>query len=323
MKELILVFYFVASFMLIFGILFYFVLKNSRVERRFNYYLDINKKYKKLKKGEKKEKIDLTKLKSINKLIGGRLSEQSQNKITQMLQSAGLEIDAEEYVFLRIFAAIFVGLFFWLIAGNILFSIPGGALGYILPKAWVDRKRKKRIQNFNDGLSDMIQTIIGSLRAGYSFPQAMKVVSEESESPIKEEVIILLKELNYGMTMEEGLNNFKQRMPSKDLDIMIQAILIQRQVGGNLSMILEIIVKTIRERNTIERQVDALTAQGRLSGKVIGLLPVIMGLALFMINPEYIGSFTSHIIGKIALGACVVFASIGYFAINKLTKIEV
>lgn len=323
MRETILVFYFIASFMLIFGILFYFILMDSRVERRFNYYLDINKKYKKLKKGEKKERVDLVNLKGINKFIGGRLSEESSNKITQMLESAGVEIDAEEYLLFVIFASIFGGMLFLLIFGNIFMAIPGIAAGYVLPIAWVKGKRKKRIQVFNDGLADMIQTIIGSLRAGYSFAQAMKVVSEESESPIKEEVIILLKELNYGITMEEALNNFKLRMPSKDLDLMIQAILIQRQVGGNLSMILEVIVETIRERNTIERQVDALTAQGRLSGKVVGLLPVVMGVALFFINPEYIGAFTSHIIGKIALGACIIFAAIGYFLINKLTKIEV
>jgi tight adherence protein B len=169
----------------------------------------------------------------------------------------------------------------------------------------------------------MISTIIGSLRAGYSFPQALKTVSEECESPVREEVILLLKEMSYGVTVEEALNNLNKRMPSNDLEIMIQAILIQRLVGGNLSTVLEIIVKTIRERNTLERQVQTLTSQGRLSGRVIGLLPVVIGLMIYLINPEYMVSFFTNIIGKILIAIGVMFGAIGFILINKLTKIEV
>jgi tight adherence protein B len=123
--------------------------------------------------------------------------------------------------------------------------------------------------------------------------------------------------------MEDALNNLKLRMPSNDLDLMIQAILIQRQVGGNLSMILEVIVKTIRERNEIDRHVRSLTAQGKLSGKVVGLLPVFIFIALSLINPEYMAPFSSNILGKIAMGFGVVMEIIGFLIMNKLAKIEV
>ena len=166
-------------------------------------------------------------------------------------------------------------------------------------------------------------TIVGSLKAGYSFVQAMKTVAEECESPVKEEVIAFLKETSYGITMEDALNNLKLRMPSNDLDLMIQAILIQRQVGGNLSMILEVIVKTIKERNSIDRHVRSLTAQGKLSGKVVGLLPVFIFIALSLVNPGYMKPFTSSIIGKIALGVGVIMEIIGFIIMNKLAKIEV
>jgi tight adherence protein B len=196
-------------------------------------------------------------------------------------------------------------------------------VGLLLPKIWVGAKRKSRVKVFNDALPDMITTIIGSLKAGFSFTQAMKTVSEESEPPVKDEVLIFLKEMSYGISMEEALNNLKTRMPSNDLDLMIQAILIQRQVGGNLSMILEVIVKTIRERNEIDRHLRSLTAQGKLSGKVVGLLPVFIFIKLSLINPDYMSPFFDNILGKIMLVVGAVMEIIGFIIMNKLAKIEV
>lgn len=323
MKEIILLLYFICSFMFIFGILYYFIMLDKRTERRLKYYLEIDKKYKKMKNKSEKDKLKFVNLKNVNQFVGDRLSDESQSRIEEMLRSSGVDLDAEEYIVLRFLSAASCGLISGMIFRNFFFVIPGAILGYMLPKFWTSKKRKNRIEAFNEALPDMILTIIGSLRAGYSFSQAMKTVAEECESPVKEEITMLLKEMSYGITMEDALNNLKLRMPSNDLDLMIQAILIQRQVGGNLSMILEVIVKTIRERNTIERQVQSLTAQGRLSGKVIGLLPVVLGVGLNIINPEYMKAFTSSIIGKGIMGLGILSALIGYALINKLTKIEV
>lgn len=323
MKEIILLLYFIFSFMFIFGILYYFIMLDKRTERRFKYYLEIDKKYKKMRSKASKDKLKLVNLKNVNQFVGDRLSEESQSKIDEMLRSSGVDLDAEEYIVLRFISAVIVGLLLGLIFRNLLFAIPGAILGYMAPRFWTSKKRKNRIEAFNEALPDMILTIIGSLRAGYSFSQAMKTVAEECESPVKEEITILLKEMSYGITMEDALNNLKIRMPSNDLDLMIQAILIQRQVGGNLSMILEVIVKTIRERNTIERQVQSLTAQGRMSGKVIGMLPIALGIGLTAINPEYMKGFTSSMIGRGIMAMGVLSALIGYALINKLTKIEV
>jgi tight adherence protein B len=324
MKDIILLFYFIGSFMLVFEIFYIFILRDKRTERRLNYYLDINKKNKKTK-GEKinKEKLKFINLKYIYQFVSSKLSDKSSNKIEQLLRSSGVQMDIEEYIVLVIISVVFVGLVMSLLFGNFLLLIPGAVIGYMIPKIWINNKRKKRIKNFNDALSDMIMTIVGSLKAGYSFVQAMKTVSEECESPVKEEVIAFLKEMNYGITMEDALNNLKTRMPSNDLDLMIQAILIQRQVGGNLALILEIIVKTIRERNAIERHVQSLAAQGKLSGKVVGALPIALFSILSLINPGYMEPFTKNLIGKIALGFGAVMMIFGFIIINKLTKIEV
>ena len=146
---------------------------------------------------------------------------------------------------------------------------------------------------------------------------------EESPSPAKEELEIVLQEMQYGATVEESLNRMKERMPSNDLDLMIQAILIQRQVGGNLAVVLEKIVHTIRERIKIQGQIKTLTAQGKLSGMVVALLPVGLSGMLFLVNPSYILTlFTNPIgLGLLAVGGMSMI--LGFFFIMKITNIEV
>jgi len=323
LRGIVLAFFFISSFMLVFSILYIIILRNNREQKRLNYYLEINEKYKKTKKKDKKELVKLLSLKGFKEFIGNSLNDSFNEKIAQDLKSAGLEMDPGEYIAMVIIVAAISGLLLVLITGQFLLIIPGAAVGLLLPKLWIGSKRKSRVKSFNDALPDMITTIIGSLKAGFSFTQAMKTVSEESEPPVKDEVLIFLKEMSYGVSMEEALNNLKTRMPSNDLDLMIQAILIQRQVGGNLSMILEVIVKTIRERNEIDRHLRSLTAQGKLSGKVVGLLPVFIFIMLSLINPEYMSPFFENILGKIMLGVGVVMEIIGFIVMNKLAKIEV
>jgi len=323
MREVMLIFFFAFCFLLITGIFYYFILLDRKVEKRINYYLEIDKKLKRLKKKEKISIRDGNILKKVNEYIRDRLSSRNLEKTEQLLRSAGVKLDPEEYIMLKWFlAAVFGGVLFFL-SDNLIFLGLGGILGYISPKFWIDKKTQMRINKFNEGLPDMITTTIGSLRSGYSFTQALKTVSEECESPIKEEIQFLLKEMNYGVTMEDALNNLNKRMPSSDLEIMIQAILIQRQVGGNLAGVLEIIVKTIRDRNRIQRQVQTLTSQGRLSGKVIGALPVVLGFMIYMINPDYINALFTNTIGIALISAGVFSGIIGFLLINKLTKIEV
>jgi tight adherence protein B len=169
----------------------------------------------------------------------------------------------------------------------------------------------------------MISTVVGSLRAGFSFPQALKTVTEEADSPIKEEMEFVLKEMQYGNSLEDSLNSLRGRMPSEDLDLMIQAILIQRQVGGNLATVLDKIVETIRDRIKIQRQIKTLTAQGRLSGIVIAVMSFVLTLVLYLIEPTYIGTLFIHPIGIALVIAAVISGIIGFIMIKKITTIEV
>jgi len=314
--------FFTVCFLFIVWLLYNFILLDKRVERRIYYYFDIVKNNKELKK--KREKIEEeSRLKKVNEVIREKLSNVNQEKIDQMLKSSGVKMNPEEFIMFKwVLAAILGGVLF-VLSGSIFVLIIGGIIGCIIPKMWIKRKIKGRIEKFNEGLPDMIATIIGSLRSGYSFTQAFKTVVEECDSPIKEEIGLLLKELNYGITMEDALNNLNHRMPSADLELMLQAVLIQRQVGGNLAGILEIILGTIRERSRIQRQVQTLTAQGRMSGRVIGGLPIALGGMIYMINPEYIEALFKSPIGVIIIAGGGVSGIIGFILINKLTKIEV
>lgn len=323
MMEIILLFFFLFCFLLIAGIMFFFILLDRKMEKRINYYFEISKSIKDRKTRKEQLKMYGSSLKRMNEALKDKLSGIDQEKNEQMLKSAGASYSPEEYIMLRCFLTAIVGGGFYFLTNSIIFIIPGGIIGYLSPKLWLKRKIKLRIQKFNEGLPDMITTIVGSLRSGYSFSQALKTVAEECESPIKEEITLMLKEMNYGISMEEALYNLSGRMPSNDLEMLIQSVLIQRQVGGNLANVLDIIVKTIRDRNKIQRQVHTLTSQGRLSGKVIGLLPVALGGMIFLINPEYINALFSNAIGIGIISAGVISGVIGFVLIHKLTKIEV
>jgi tight adherence protein B len=308
-----------SSFLLCLAMLQVLFLSNRTVNKRIRKYLDLNDK----RKLNRKRFNLLVQMQLYKRTVREKvLTKQKNDKLAALLQRAGLPIQPEEYIIFQWLSAAFGGFLFSLSGGFLLF-LPGAVLGYMLPRWFVVRKEKQRIAKFNDGLEDMITTVIGSLRAGFSFVQALKAVSEESQSPIREEIELLLKEIQYGTSMEEALLHLKERMPSGDLELLIQAVLIQRQVGGNLAVVLETIVRTIRDRNRIQRQVQTLTAQGRLSGIVIGCLPVALGIIIYMMEPHYIGTLFRHPIGMGLMAAGTISGIIGFIMIRKMTTIEV
>ncbi len=320
MKWLIIALFLFSSFLIFMAVLQSMLMSNKRMEKRINHYLDLQGK-KKLSVHKFKHLVQLQLYKqTIREKV---LSKKKTDKLKVMLQSAGVPLKPEEYILFQWIAAALGGGLLYLISDRVFFLIIGSVVGYRLPRWWIVRKERERISKFNDGLQDMITTLIGSLRAGFSFAQALKTVADEATSPIQEEIEMVLREMQYGSSMEDALHQLKERMPSEDLDLMIQAILIQRQLGGNLATVLDIIVQTIRDRNKIQRQIQTLTAQGRLSGTVIGLLPIVLGILLYMIEPDYIGSLFHHPVGNLMLVCGGISGLIGFIFIRKLTTIEV
>lgn len=244
-------------------------------------------------------------------------------KIELELKQAGILLKPEEFVMFRWISIFLSAGILYLIFDHFIFILIGVIIGAYIPRFIIVRKKKQRLQRFNDYLAEMISSIIGALKAGFSFPQALQNVRNEAPSPVKEELDELLKEMQYGATAEEALNRMKERVPSDDLDLMIQAIIIQRQVGGNLAIVLEKIVHTIRERIKIQGQIKTLTAQGRLSGVVVGALPFGLGALLYVVNPEYISVLFHHPVGIFLLIIAGISMILGFIFIRKVTAIEV
>ncbi len=317
---LLLILFLLSAFLFFYSVFYRLFMSDKRLDKRRAYYLKENDQ----KRLNHKSFNLLVQLQVYKQIVRQRVVSKKKNeKLEIMLNRAGLLLKPEEFVMFQWIAMTLSGGIMYALTERVFFLALGCTMGFIAPRMIVRRKQQQRLSRFNDGLPDLITTVIGSLRAGFSFIQSLKAVTEEADSPIKEEIDLVLKEMQYGRTIEDALQQLKERIPSEDLELMIQAILIQKQVGGNLATVLETIVQTIRERNKIHRQIHTLTAQGRLSGTIIGLLPVVIAIFLYLIDSEYMGKFFAHPIGMVMIGAGLLSGTIGFILIRKTTTIEV
>lgn len=196
------------------------------------------------------------------------------------------------------------------------------AVGAFLPILFVKIKKGRRIKAFEGQLSDTLIMICNGLRSGFSFQQTMENVANDMPAPIGIEFGRVCNEIRYGATMEEALNNMVDRVKSPDLMLVVSAVLIQRTTGGNLSEILTTISQTIKDRVKIKGEISSITAQGRMSGMIIGALPICIAAVLMVVNPDYMSTFFTTTVGKIMLAISVVMEIIGFFAIRKVVTIE-
>jgi len=247
-------------------------------------------------------------------------------RIARTLARADVKLKVAEYIALIVISVLVVGAIAWLLGSRSPVSfLIGAVLGFILPGWYVRRQQKRRLNRFNDQLSDMINLMVNGLRAGYSTMQAMEAVSKEMPAPICDEFKRVVQEMQIGIPMETALENLLRRIPSDDLDFMVTAMNVQREVGGNLSEILDTISFTIRERVRIKGEIRTLTAQVRTSGTILSLIPVGLTLVLWFLNPEYLLSLQSggpYCVIGVAL-AVIVLIVLGYAIMMKIADIEV
>src|SRR4051794_7333775 len=206
----------------------------------------------------------------------------------------------------------------------------GVVVGFWLPKFWLGRRKSSRLKAFNSGLSDTIMLLANSLRAGSSFLQSVEMVCREAQPPISTEFTRVIREVNLGLPLDDALANLGRRMKSDDLDLMITAIAIQHQVGGNLAEILDTIAYTIRERVRIKGEIKTLTAQQRMSGYVVGFLPVALVILLSVIAPTFMApmlqkppALFGQPAGFFILGFGGLMMGIGFILIRRIVDIEV
>jgi tight adherence protein B len=243
--------------------------------------------------------------------------------IEHKLIQAGLPLKGSEFLVICLGSALFVGVLCLLLIGKVIIAMLGFAVGFSLPLFVLRVIIERRVKAFNNQLGDCLVLIANSLRTGYSFMQAIQMVASEMLPPISVEFARTLREMNLGVTTEEALNNLAKRINSDDLDLVLTAVMIQRQIGGNLAEILDNIAGTIRERMKIKGEIKTLTAQGRVSGVIVGVMPIGLGLVIQVINPEYVRVLFTTDIGLFMLGGAAVSLIFGIFVIRKIVNIEV
>ncbi|MFX4260589.1 type II secretion system F family protein [Pelotomaculum propionicicum] len=239
------------------------------------------------------------------------------------LAKADIPLKGEEFLGFSLILVLGGGLFFMVISGNPIIGLIAAVLGWYLPRLVLRAAIARRINKFNSQIGDALVIMANSLRSGFSFLQAMDMVRKEMADPIAKEFGAALQEMNWGAPTEEALANMSARINSNDFELVVTAVLIQRQVGGNLAEVLDSIANTIRERVRIKGEIKTLTAQGRMSGIVIGLLPFLLTLAVYSMNPEYITPLFTSKMGLVMVSMAFMSQLIGISLIRKIVNIPV
>jgi tight adherence protein B len=245
------------------------------------------------------------------------------SKIEADLAMADISLRGSEFVALIIILIILGAAYGWLITRNALLAAGLGLAGGLLPNFYVKYRQAMRLAKLNSQIADALVIMSNSLRAGYSFLQAMDMVSREMSLPISGEFAATMKEMSLGSPTETALMALVDRVGSEDLELVVTAVLIQRQIGGNLAEVLDNIAETIRERVKLRQEIKTLTAQGRLSGIIIGVLPIVLAIFLLAVNPEYIRILFTHPIGRLMIGIALAGEVIGILVIRRIVSIEV
>ena len=250
--------------------------------------------------------------------------------IARELARADLKLKVGEYIATMLIAAIGLAFVMWYFIdrGNAIpiFTVAGFFVGLSLPRIYVGRQQGQRLRRFENQLADMLNLMVNGLRAGYSAMQAMESVSKEMPSPICDEFRRVVQEMQLGIAMEIALDNLLRRIPSPDLDLVVTAMNVQREVGGNLVEILDTISYTIRERVRVKGEIRVLTSQVLYSGRFLAMLPLIIAAALWFLNRDYMMQFfipATRLFGIAALVAAALMIAAGYFVMMKIANIEV
>jgi tight adherence protein B len=211
-----------------------------------------------------------------------------------------------------------------LFPGDIIMSMVAGLIGLFLPRIYVSRAISKRLIAFEEQLPDTLGLWVNALRSGYSVLQAMEAIAKDAPDPTKTEFVRVVKEVQLGIDMDDALDHMLDRVDSDDLDLVVTAVNINREVGGNLSEILDVISHTIRERIKLKGEIRVLTSQGRITGYLISFLPISLALFLNFASPGYMGDmFSNRACGWPMLGVALALIGIGTAVIQKIIDIEI
>lgn len=242
-------------------------------------------------------------------------------------QALQLNIQPMQFVILQIVLAVLL-LATGIVTGpdlltKISMGILLGLIGFWLPSRWLKDQHKRRQARFAEQFADAAALIGNSVRSGLSLMQALEVLVREMDDPMAYEVYQVLQAVRVGQPLDTALEQWAERMKNADLEIFVTAVTIQRQTGGDLGHVLNTLASTIRQRQRIHGQIQALTAQGRMGAIVLSGLPIFMGVALYFINPDRMGLMFSDPLGWGMLGLSAITITAGYMSVRKIVDIDI
>lgn len=292
--------------------------KEHAMTERLNYFAGVQQEERPQRKLTPKALL-YSCIEAIAKALG-RL--QQGRRIELLMQQADWPIRGTEFEAILLLWGGLVGLITFLVTLKGVLFIAGALAGILMGVGLLAMRIRRRRKKFTNQLGDMLTMVANALRAGFSFMQAFELISREMDAPMGREVQLVVNEVNLGNTLESALDNMQRRVASPDFELVVTAVLIQRQVGGDLASILDTISETIAERVRMRREVMTLTAQGRLSGIVLAILPFAMAGILTFIKPDYLKPLLEDELGRIIIGVAIVSELIGIFFIKKITDIR-
>ena len=309
-----------SSFLFLFGLYLMLTDKKRAIKKRVKNIVLADER---LTADGRKNQADRTAGQHYLRLLGRLFTSRSYAlRLEEDLLKADLLLRAEEYMALSLIAFVGGGFLGYLLNGPVTCLLFAG-VGLIGPVMFLNQRKKRRLNKINTQMGECLAVMTNSLRAGFSFFQTIDQVSKEMPAPLGMEFGRTTREIALGLTAEDALLNMTKRTDSEDLDLMVTAVLIQRQIGGNLAEILDNISNTIKERVRIKGEIRTLTAQARMSGLVIAMLPVILFGVLTVMNPAYMSFFFQGTAGPLMLMGAVVSELFGMWIISRIVKIEI
>jgi tight adherence protein B len=258
-------------------------------------------------------------------VAGQRLAESMgiAERLDRKLERAGISLRPGEYVAGAILAALLVGSAAGLLLQSVIMAIIFGLLGAMVPVAAVSMAVRRRLARLHSQVVDVLMILASSLRAGHSFLQALDMVSKEIAEPAASEFSRAVSEIRLGRPVDEALSALGRRMASVDFDWAMMAVNIQREVGGNIAEVLDTVAETLRDRETVRRQVKVLAAEGKLSARILTVLPFLIGLYVAQVNPGYLNLLFDTTLGRLMLVAASVLMTLGILVMRKMVRIDV
>jgi tight adherence protein B len=243
--------------------------------------------------------------------------------LQHLLNQAEVRWSVGSFLLMTMGCAAAFGAAAWVVARYPIVALAAAALGSTIPYMMVKRKKNKRLRAFEEHFPEAIDLLGRAIRAGHAFSTGLQMVADEAPEPVATEFRQVFEEQKFGLSLEDSLLALADRIDLLDMRLFVTALLIQREVGGNLAETLDKIAYVIRERFTIQRQVRVYTAQGRFTGYLLAGLPIAVGFLIYILNQEYMSILFTHPTGRLMMVVAAILQITGYFIIRKIINIEI